>query len=257
MPRLPALTANLFVRVFTMEYRTTVRDALIEKARADPRIESAAAVGGSAEGDGDRWSDIDLTFGVAGPARDQVLADWTNDLRARFDAATLFDLPVLSSVYRVFLFPGSLQVDLSFTPATEFGALGPRFRLLFGSSVERKAPPAGSPRHEFGLGAHHAVRARYCIDRERLWQAEHWTSLVRDHALTLACRRLGLEAGLGRGFDALPADLLENAEGALVRSIDREELLRALRRSTELLLEEKAVHEDAAKIKTRLREIFD
>jgi hypothetical protein len=243
--------------MFTVEYRTQVREALIEKARADPRIESAAAVGGSAEGDGDRWSDLDLTFGVAGNAREQVLADWTTDIRARFDAVTLFDLPVLSSVYRVFLLPGSLQVDLSFTPATDFGALGPRFRLLFGSAVERKAPGAASPRHEFGLGAHHVVRARYCIDRGRLWQAEHWTSLVRDHALMLACRRLGLEAALGRGFDALPGDLLERAEKALVRSIDRDELLRALRQSADLLLEEKAVHEDSARIATFLREILD
>jgi hypothetical protein len=243
--------------MFTVEYRTRVLEELVEKAREDPRIESAAAVGGSAEGDGDRWSDIDLTFGIGGSARDEVLADWTNDLRARFDAATLFDLPVLSSVYRVFLLPGSLQVDLSFTPGTDFGALGPRFRLLFGSAVERKAPGAASPRQEFGLGAHHVVRARYCIDRGRLWQAEHWISLVRDHALMLACRRVGLEAAWGRGFDALPVDLLERAEGALVRSIDREELLRALRQATDLLLEENGAHEDAARIATFVREILD
>ncbi|HEV2141560.1 MAG TPA: hypothetical protein VGT01_10220 [Candidatus Dormibacteraeota bacterium] len=243
--------------MFTVEYRTEVREALIEKAREDPRIESAAAVGGSAEGDGDRWSDLDLSFGVAGAARDNVLTDWTQDLRSHFDAVTLLDLPLLSSVYRVFLLPGSLQVDLSFTPTTDFGALGPRFKLLFGSAVQRKAPPPGSPRDEFGLGAHHAVRARYCIDRGRLWQAEHWTSLVRDHALMLACRRLGLEAAFGRGFDALPQEHLERAEAALIRSIDREDLLRALHQSTDLLLEESAVHEDAAKIETLLREVLE
>jgi hypothetical protein len=243
--------------MFTVEYRARVRDELTEKAKQDPRIEAAAAVGGSAEGDGDRWSDLDLTFGVAGNAHEQALADWTTDLHARFDAVSLFDLPVLSTVYRVFLLPGSLQVDLSFTPAADFGALGPRFRLLFGSAVEREAPRAASSRQEFGLGAHHAVRARYCIDRGRLWQAEHWTSLVRDHALMLACRRLGLEAEWGRGFDALPTDLLERAKEMLVHSIDREELLRALRQSTDLLLEESAVHEDAAKIAAFLREILD
>jgi hypothetical protein len=243
--------------MFTIEYRNHVREALIEKARGDGRIESAAAVGGSAEGDGDRWSDLDLTFGVANDARDQVLADWTTEMRDRFEAVTLFDLQVMSSVYRVFLLPGSLQVDLSFTPATDFGALGPRFRLLFGSAVERTAPAPASPRQEFGLAAHHAVRARYCIDRGRAWQAEHWTSLVRDHALMLTCRRLGLEPAWGRGFDGLPAPILERAADALVRSMDREELLRALRRSTELLLDEKAVHEDGARIATFLREILD
>jgi len=148
-------------------------------------------------------------------------------------------------------------VDLSFTPTTDFGALGPRFRLLFGSAVERKAPDAASSRQEFGLGAHHVVRARYCIDRGRLWQAEHWTSLVRDHALMLACRRRGLEPAWGRGFDALPQEQLERAEGALIRSISREELLRALRRSADLLLEERSAHEEGSKIEVLLREILD
>jgi hypothetical protein len=243
--------------MFTLEYRARVREELIEKARNDPRIGSAAAVGGSAEGQGDQWSDLDLTFGVAGSARDEVLADWTEDLRSRYDAITLFDLLFLSSIYRVFLFPGSLQVDLSFTPASDFGALGPRFALLFGATAERSAPPPASPRNEFGLGAHHVVRARYCIDRWRLWQAEYWTSLARDHALTLACRRLGLPADYGRGFDGLPVKLRAKGEHALVRSLNREELLRALRASAELLLAESNAHEDAEKITVFLREILD
>jgi hypothetical protein len=37
----------------------------------------------------------------------------------RHAAVHLFDLPFLSSLYRVFLLPGSLQVDLSFTPAAD------------------------------------------------------------------------------------------------------------------------------------------
>ena len=243
--------------MFSVEYRSRVRAELIEKARQDPRIESAAAVGGSAQGEGDRWSDLDLTFGVAGDHWDEVLADWTRDLRSGYDAVTLFDLPFMSSVYRVFLFPGSLQVDLSFTPMSDFGAIGPRFRLLFGSAVERKVPPPGSPRDEFGLGAHHAVRARYCIERGRLLQAEYWTSEVRHHALTLACRRLGLGAGEGRGFDELPGEVRAGADLALVRSTDREELLRALRAATKLLLAESNAHEDAEQISSMLRELID
>lgn len=243
--------------MFTVDYRARVREELIAKAREDPRIESAAAVGGSAAGDGDRWSDLDLTFGVADNARDEVLADWTTDMRAAYDAVSLFDLPLLSSIYRVFLLPGSLQVDLSFTPAAEFGALGPRFALLFGSAAERKAPPPASARQDFGLAAHHVVRARYCVDRGRLLQAEHWTGLARDHALTLACRRLGLNTAYGGGFDSLPADLRVKAERALVRSIEREEILRALRASSEVLLAESDVHEDAAKIASLLHEILD
>lgn len=243
--------------MFTIEYRTRLREELVQKARQDPRIESAAAVGGSAEGEQDAWSDLDLTFGVAGNARDEVLADWTRDLRTAFGAVTLFDLPVLSSIYRVFLMPGSLQVDLSFTPTSDFGPLGPRFALLFGSAVERKLPPPPSPQQEFGLAAHHAVRARYCIARGRFWQAEYWISQVRDYAMLLACRRLGLRTDNGRGFDALPDELRKKAEQALMRTVEADEPIRALRAAAYLLFAESSVHEEGAKIEAFLREILE
>src|SRR5437588_1761644 len=116
--------------MFTEDERERVREHLIHLARHDERIVAAAAVGGSA-GESDRWSDLDLTFSVAeGVPVDAVLAHWTDTLVADFGAVVLFDLPHLSSIYRVFLLPGALQVDLSFTPEREFGALGPRFLLL-------------------------------------------------------------------------------------------------------------------------------
>lgn len=242
--------------MFTPEYRAQVRAALIDRARQDKRIESAAAVGGSAEGEPDRWSDLDLSFGVSDGARDEVLADWTASLRSDFDAVTLFDLPFMSSLYRVFLFPGALQVDLSFTPSEEFGALGPRFALLFGTAVERPQPVVTSPREEFGLAAHHAVRAHFALRRARVWQAEHWMSLVRDHALTLACRRLGLDAANGRGFDSLPTDIRAEAAQSLAGSLDPDGLRRALRHAVDLLLREsEGVHDDAPRIAALLREL--
>jgi len=244
--------------MFTVEYRTQVRERLIEKARDDPRIESAAAVGGSAEGERDRWSDLDLTFGLAPDATlDSVMADWTRDVRDEFEAVTLFDLPRRSSIYRVFLLPGALQVDLSFTPGADFGAYGPRFALLFGAAAKHEPTPFPSPQFEFGLAAHHVVRARICITRGRLWQAEYWTGQVRDHTLRLACIRLGLERDEGRGLDKLPAAIREQAANALVRSIDPDELLRALRSAAELLLSESSgVHEDSPKIEALLREVL-
>ena len=47
---------------------------------------------------------------------------------------------------------------------------------------------------------HHAVRARFCIERGRWWQAEYWISGVRDQALALACHRRGLAVAHGRGL---------------------------------------------------------
>lgn len=244
--------------MFSIEYRVHVRERLIDMAKADARIESAAAVGGSAFGEADRWSDIDLTFGLAaGVAMEAVLADWTRAVQREFRALTLFDLPFRSSLYRVFLFPGALQVDLSFTPGAEFGAHGPRFALLFGTAVERETVPPPSPRQLFGLGVHHAVRGRFCMERGRMWQAEYWISSVRDHALMLACLRFGLEPELGRGFDRLPADIQEDATGALVRSLDRDELLRALDSAVAMLLRESdGVHEEAQHLAELLQELL-
>jgi hypothetical protein len=214
--------------MFTIEDREHIREQIIAKARSDPRLVAAAAVGSSA-GQGDRWSDLDFTFGVAEHASiDDVLTDWTEILRGGFDAVVLFDLPFLSTIYRVFLLPGMLQVDLSFTPAADFGARGPRFKLLFGEAVERPFTPPPSPESIFGLGVHYAHRAYVCIGRGQLWQAEYLIHGARDHALTLACLNRGLAASYGRGFDQLPAEVLDSLADAFVAGITVEELRRAL-----------------------------
>lgn len=242
--------------MFTVEERDRVRERLLEMAHADARIVAGAEIGALAQG-GDRWSDLDLTFGVAGSAKvDDVLADWSADVTREFDAAHLFDLPFQTSIYRVFLLPNNLQVDLSFTPERDFGARGPRFTSLFGEATQHASVPPPSAHHLVGLAAHHAVRGRICIERGRLWQAEYWISALRDEALTLASLRRGLETSYGRGFDQLPAETLARAEAALVRLLEHEELLRALRAAVELLLQEADdVPELASKLDVQLREL--
>jgi len=243
--------------MFTVEDRRQVRERLLERARNDTRVVAGAEIGATAGGGGDRWSDVDLTFGVADDSNvADVLADWTPDLAATFAAVHLFDVNFLSSVYRVFLLPGNLQVDLSFTPRAEFGALGPKFTLLFGSAVERKFPEPPSAAHIFGMGAHHAVRARICIARGRVWQAEYWISGGRDQALALACRLRDLEPGVGRGFDNLPADVLAPMEAALVRSLKPAELMRALNCAVDCLLTVASARPElAAGIEGQLRDL--
>ena len=93
---------------------------------------------------------------------------------------------------------------------------------------------------------HHALRARFCIERGRVWQAEYWLSGVRDYALHLACLCHDLPARNGRGFDDLPADTLVAFDGALARSLAPAELLRALEVAiTGLLREARQVSEIA------------
>ena len=246
--------------LFSVEDRDRARDRQLEHAVADQRVVAGAVVGSLALDAGDRWSDLDLSFAVASERllRD-VLADWTRTIVAELDAVRLFDVSAAGAVYRVFVLPGCLQLDLSFGPAASFGALGPKFRLLFGSAVEKPFPAPPSARELFGFAVHHALRARFCIERGRYWHAEYWLSGLHDNALHLACVRRGLRAVYGRGFDDLPAEVRASFAGALVRSLDRDELLRALDSAIDaLLLEIAAVDElqaPAAKVAPRLREL--
>jgi hypothetical protein len=244
--------------MFTVEERNQVRDYVLQLAESDQRVVAAATVGSLALGEGDRWSDLDLTFAVADEVSvSDVLEDWTRDLVDKFDAALLFDLPAGPSIYRVFLLPGCLQFDLSFTPASKFGATGPKFKLLFGKAVEKPFAPQPSAHELFGYAVHHVLRARFCIERGRTWQAEYWISSARDYILNLACLRRGLPANHARGFDALPADVLDAFIPSLVKSLEREELMRALTCVIDNMFKEATEVQDlASKVEPLLRELI-
>ena len=121
--------------MFTLEERDRVRDHVIEMARGDTRIVTGALVGSLAKDGGDQWSDVDLTFAVAdGASITEILDEWTADLAERFESLHLIDLPVDPILYRVFLLPKCLQLDISMTPASKFRATSEKFKLLFGEA---------------------------------------------------------------------------------------------------------------------------
>ena len=244
--------------MFSTTDRDRLREHVLQLASSDPRVVAGAVVGSLALSDGDRWSDLDLTFAVGDEfSIFDVLEDWSRNLIKDFDAVQLFDLPSGPSIYRVFLLPGCLQFDLSFTAASKFGAAGPKFKLIFGSAVERPYTHPPSAQELFGYAVHHALRARFCIERGRYWHAEYWISGTRDYALSLACRRRGLAAVYGRGFDELPTEVKDVFISGLVTSLEREELLRALRCVIDgLLSETDEVQELAAKVEPELRELM-
>jgi len=245
--------------MFSVSDRDRIRDYVLQLAASDARVVAGAVVGSLALGEGDRWSDLDLTFAVAdGVPVSEVLEDWTRQLVRELEAVHLFDLPSGPSIYRVFLLPGCLQFDLSFTPASKFGATGPKFQMLFGSAVEKPYVQPPSAHELFGYAVHHALRARFCIERGRCWQAEYWISSLRDYALSLACRRRGLPANYARGFDQLPAEVLDPFKSALVTSLERDELMRALGSAIDgLLREADEVRELASKVEPGLRELTE
>jgi hypothetical protein len=228
--------------MFTVEQREVLRGRVLTLAEGDRRVVAGAAVGSLAVGGGDRFSDLDLTFAVADDVPvAEVLDDWTRTLSAEFAAVQLVDLERRPTIYRVFLLPDALQFDLSLTPAARFAAAGPRFRLLFGETAEGDA--AGAPKPPatgdlFGWGVVYGLHARACIERGRVWQAEHYIGAVRDHALSLACLRLELPAVQARGYDDLPADALASFDGTHVGSLQPARLRSALAAAMRALLNE-------------------
>ncbi len=243
--------------MFSVQERDRIRERVLEMAGADERVVAGAVVGSLALTEGDRWSDLDLTFAVRdGLDIFQVLEEWTKTLVGELDGVKLFDLPAGPSIYRVFLMPGCLQFDLSFTPASKFGAAGPKFKLLFGNAVERPFVQPPPPVELFGYAVHHALRARFSIERGRFWQAEYWISSLRDYGLMLACVQRGLPVANARGYDQLPSKVLRKFKGALVKSPERKELLRALKKAIEALMgEAEAVKVLAAQVEGQLEEL--
>lgn len=232
--------------MFTAEHRDQVRERVLELARTDPRVTAGARTGSTALGAGDAWSDIDVAFGIAdGSSPEAVLQDWTAVLDREFGVLDHFDLRAGPSIYRVFLLPGGLELDVGLTPQQEFRARGPQFRLLFGAAQPPAATPPPDARQLIGLGWHHVLHARSCIERGKPWQAEYWISGARDHALALACLRLGEDAAHGRGVDRLPIAVRGPLAEALVRSLDEVELRRALAVTTTCLLGELATRDPA------------
>jgi predicted nucleotidyltransferase len=216
--------------VFTVAERETIRGRLLDLARSDERVVSAAITGSRAAGTEDALSDIDLSFGIAeGVALHRVMSDWAALIEHEFDAVHHWDLPFGPTIFRIFLLPNGLQVDVAFTPAAEFGAYGPNFRTVFGDHVDREPPAPPASDQSVGFAWIYVLHARRCIERDKLWQAENMISAARDQVLAMACVRLGLPHTYGRGFDRLPDEVKASLEHALVRSLEPDELRRALR----------------------------
>jgi hypothetical protein len=236
--------------VFTVEQRDVLRERVLRLAEEDERVVAGAVVGSFAVDAGDRYSDLDLTFSIADDVQfTDVLDDWTRTLTDELGAVQLAELDRGPTTYRVFLLPEALQLDLSMTPAAQFRPAGPRFRLLFGETAADLSeapmpqvagdlfiptPSVAGP--IFGWGVIYALHARACIERGRVWQAEHYVGAVRDHALALACLRQGLPAPQARGYDDLSAETLARFADAHVGAVEPAVLRAALAASVVALI---------------------
>ena len=233
-------------------------DYVLDLARQDERVVAAAVVGSLAGDGGDRWSDVDLTFAVADDADIGAILDgWSRELAEQFDAVHLMDLSSGPILYRVYLLPRCLQLDVSMTPAAEFHATSERFKLVFGTAATTPTEQSG-PKDLLGWALLYARSARVYLERGRLWQAENYVTSFRQYALNLACQRRGLSPSFARGVDELPEHVRTRFAPALVRSFEETELRRALAATMAALLEDLAeVALVDANLETRIREILE
>jgi len=240
------------MEVFHPEERDGLRMELLERARGDIRMTGAAITGAVAAGRDDRWSDIDLFFGVGEDTLlEAVLADWTAMMYGAHQAVHHLDLRSGRTVYRVFLLRDTLQVDLAFAPAREFAARGETFRVVFGEPAPDVRPwPLPKPEEMIGMGWLYALHARACLQRGQLWRARYMVAKMLDETLALACLRHGLNAADARGVDGLPQAVTLPLEGALIQGLRHEEIARAFRVTTHGLLGE--VHAAAPEIAERV-----
>jgi hypothetical protein len=239
--------------MFTPEERERVRSRVFELARGDGRITGGALTGSVTVGAEDRWSDVDTSFGVTdGVDPRAVLDEWTPLLDRELHFLHHFDLAHGPTLYRVFLLPTTLELDIALTPAGDFGARGPNFRLVFGESADVTASQPPSPDELIGYGWLYAFSARAAIARGKLWQAESFVEAVRNYGLALACLRHDLPTAYARGVHRLEANVTAPWEETLVRSLDPHELRRALAVAARELVRE--VAEVDLALANRLRE---
>jgi hypothetical protein len=240
--------------MFTTERRDQVRERLLELAADDPDVVAAAITGSNAVGASDEWSDVDVAFGIRGELG-PALERWTRTFYDELGALHHWDLPWGSTIYRVFLLPETLQVDIAFIPEADFGPGGPNWQTVFGETVEPPKRPPMDRDALVGWAWTMCLSARASIERGRPWQAEHMISGIRNHVIALACLREGLPTSYGKGADRLPAELTVPLEAALVRSLDEAELRRALAAAVGALAQE--LERTDADLAARLRPTID
>jgi hypothetical protein len=247
-------------RVFTSQQREQIRAELVAAAMEDSRITAAAHLGSAALGLEDRWSDIDLALGfTANIDVNGTLADWTTRLYRDYAAVAHYDIRRGEILYRVFLLECTLQIDLSFWPAAELRAIGPKFSLIFGDAADPLPAPVADSEDLIGMSWLYALHVRSSIARSRVLQAEYMLSGMRDNVLALMCKREGVSAIQGRGLDDLSQAQQARAAECLARSLEPSELKRAFRITTSILLEELRCSnpELAKKLENPLHRIVD
>lgn len=225
--------------IFTAEERERLREELVSAAQNDPNVGGAAHTGSAASSRLDRWSDIDLALCLEpGASYDQVVSGWTDRMYQQHGAVAHVDVMRGATLFRVFLLKNTMQVDIAFWSAEEFGAIGPTFQLIFGEAKPPRTAPPSNPQALIGMAWLYALHVRSSLERGRLLQTEYMLSGMRNHVFELACLRCGVVAHQGRGLDDLPCAEQDAVATCLPSSLEPSALRRAFQYTMEALVRE-------------------
>lgn len=173
--------------MFSQLYRERARDRIIDEVKADKNILSAASIGSYARNEVDRWSDIDLTFGIdSATSSADAIEQYKKFIKEEFQGEFLFKISLKPIDYIVFLLPGCLQIDLSFSPQNHFGPLSEHFELLFGThGAKPEVEPPSEIKEKFGLIVHHLLRSYVSLKRKQIPKAVDWLSKAQKYAMSI------------------------------------------------------------------------
>ena len=209
--------------LYTPDERDEVATQLADLISADERVERVELGGSGAEGYRDRWSDVDLLVTVHdGIDQLEVADEWVPRLYGALPVLHHYAVAFGDEHVRGFLLENLLEVDLGFSPART-------------SEGEWPGPDADG---EAGFAWHDVVHAAVAIARGRLWRAQYYIGLLRWRTLALATARFGLLLDEYKDVDDLRPEILRPLEDALPRSLEPDELRRALSAATTAFLNE-------------------
>ncbi|GAA0725756.1 hypothetical protein GCM10009430_31900 [Aquimarina litoralis] len=225
--------------MYSKKDRIKVEKQIIDFAKLDSNIIDCAIVGSKSVGNDDKWSDIDLAFGYEIDADiNQILRYWSKIMFESFGANKLFDMSYKESLYRVFLLPNALQVDLSFTPSDHFGAITDNFKLIFGNQRKREFKSLPEINSIAGYTILFALKTRTSIEREKYWQAQYYLTKCRENTMILKCLKENLNSFDGRSFDELTPSFLNQIQNTMINEPNKRNLENALKSMIHILIKE-------------------
>jgi predicted nucleotidyltransferase len=225
------------VRRYSSADRASVQSTLIDRFARDERVEGVLVVGSGAHGFADEYSDLDLGVIMRTGDPAAFALEWAARLESELPVVHRFGDDRGEAGYVIgLLLENFLEVDIGFLRIDQMAERGMPWAIAFDRSgaVERRQrslEPASEDAEQAyrrtvdGIW-HWITHARVAIARGRVLLALTDLDEVRMGILRVAAIRLGISNR--KDVDRLPREVRDRVEESLPRSLEPQELARAL-----------------------------